>query len=222
VGKIKAFDRRLTQKLPCDTEAQIDELTLFRDRLKRRLIAEKKIPPEKRPDGPPVDPEELKRVREILRRSRVAPPELVKQGPALNPIYLAILTDEKSKWGEIRGALFVLEEQKGDRTEFTWAVGNLLSHSQSEIREYAAKLLGKTGGPEDAWLLVPLLQDENAGVQYAAGPAIAKLGGSYELKMLDLRLKTKHSADTPDLLAELTKDRDQLKARLGARNKPKK
>jgi HEAT repeat protein len=147
--------------------------------------------------------------------------KLVEAGRECFPIYDRLLADEKTS-GLHRSRIYqVLDLIKDDRSRYVLPAKKDLVNLHSGVRSAAARLLGKIGTERDCSPLVALLFDDSDTVLVSAAESLAQIGGPDEVLAIDAFLRSAAVRGWhPEFLAHISKQRDELRARLARKSNP--
>jgi hypothetical protein len=170
----------------------------------------------------PASPEEIERVRKILRsREQCGEEQLKSRAERLAPMgkvkvfsaFEAILARPKApaEIGQVFEALRSLTEW--DRSPFVPHAVAALSHENGHVRASAADLLRVIGTAKEAPLVAALLSEREYVVVEAAARALVVIGGPDELAAMDRWLADNPTAN-PSVRRRFAERRDQLRKRL--------
>jgi HEAT repeat protein len=110
---------------------------------------------------------------------------LDKAGPQAFPAYRSLLNNPQTTDEILEGILLALVRSQADRRDFRRLVVPHIPSKNYCVRRAAANLIGSIGTLEDAKLLIPLLNDPDDTVRYAAATSLIEVAGQPEVKPLE-------------------------------------
>ena len=222
LAKLDALLKGDTYKNSAHYRAHLEK---YRDVLKKRLDALEEAKKRDKTEPDPT-PEFIKEVSGLSNWEDVEDrldglKRLNELGAAkVYPALEAILAKPADDGDEVRRALAVAYEMKGDRSRFVEPAVRALAHPHPSVRRNAARLLGEIGTAKDASPLVALLSDSDDPCVNSAIMALAAIGGPREVVALDVWLVgSSQGAKDKVLRPRGKKYRDELEQRLAKEKK---